>query len=70
MSRRATKLELTIDIDSDPITGSVSVDEGGAHGFSGWMELVATIESARHEGDAGAADEAVGVANGAVHHGA
>lgn len=70
MNGRATQLELTIDIDSDPITGSVAVGAGAAQGFSGWMELVATIESARQEGDAGVRGEVVGVTDGAEHHGA
>jgi hypothetical protein len=40
-------LELSIDVESDPISGSVS---NGAHGprpFTGWIELVAAIEAAR-----------------------
>ena len=58
---RTTKLHLSIDIDSDPITGSVS---NGAHSwqpFNGWIELVAAIEAARisrHDG-AGSAEAGV-----------
>ncbi len=47
VERTTARLELSIDLDSDPITGSVS---NGAHGprpFSGWIELVAAIEAAR-----------------------
>jgi hypothetical protein len=48
MSKTA-HLALTIDVESDPITGSVSTTGGEAKPFSGWMELVAAIESARRE---------------------
>ena len=50
MGSETRQLELTIDVDSDPISGSVS---NGAHGprrFTGWIELVAAIEVARSSG--------------------
>ncbi|HTX30233.1 MAG TPA: hypothetical protein VMD09_02555 [Solirubrobacteraceae bacterium] len=47
MTRRAAEMQLSIDIGSEPITGSVSLGDGASHEFSGWIELVATIESAR-----------------------
>ena len=57
VTERAAHLKLAVDIGSDPITGSITVDEGTPTGFCGWIELVAVIESARH--DAGMADEIV-----------
>jgi hypothetical protein len=45
---RATKhLELAIEVDSDPISGSVSNGNGQSQPFIGWIELVAAIEAAR-----------------------
>jgi hypothetical protein len=47
---RATRhLELAIEVDSEPISGSVSVSNGTRHSqpFIGWIELVAAIEAAR-----------------------
>ena len=47
-----THLELLIDVDSDPITGSVSNGDARARSFTGWIDLVAVIEAAR-AGDPG-----------------
>lgn len=47
MTGRSTQLHLTIEIDSDPITGSVSGGTGEPQLFCGWMELVAVIEAVR-----------------------
>ncbi len=48
-------LSLTIDVDSDPISGSVSNGNGQPRSFMGWIELVGAIEAARcTDGDAGA----------------
>jgi len=47
MRRGTAHLELAIDVDSDPITGSVSNGSHLAEPFTGWMELVAAIEAAR-----------------------
>lgn len=44
-------LTLSIDIDSDPITGSLSLESAQPRGFCGWMELVEAIESVRHAED-------------------
>ncbi len=50
---RATKhLELAIDIDSDPITGSFSDAAQRSQSFTGWIELVAAIEAVRSSEDA------------------
>ncbi len=43
-------MQLSIDIGSEPITGLVTVDSGATQQFSGWIELVAAIESARDTG--------------------
>ena len=40
-------LRLAIDVDSDPISGSVCGGTGGSSPFSGWIELVSVIEAAR-----------------------
>jgi hypothetical protein len=47
MTGRSTELQLTIQIDSDPITGSVAGSGGEPQLFCGWMELVAVIEAVR-----------------------
>lgn len=47
MRRGTAHLELAIDVDSDPITGSVSNGSKLGQPFTGWMELVAAIEAAR-----------------------
>jgi hypothetical protein len=47
MTGRAAEMQLSIDIGSEPISGSVSMGDGASREFSGWIELVATIESAR-----------------------
>ena len=47
MTGRNTELSLSIQIDSDPITGSVSTSGGEPQLFCGWMELVAAIEAVR-----------------------
>jgi hypothetical protein len=49
-------LKLAIDIDSDPISGSVSNGGGDSKAFHGWIELVSVIEAARSD-DPGAAEE-------------
>lgn len=50
VGRETTHLELTIDVDSDPISGSVSGGARGRRRFTGWIELVAAIELARSSG--------------------
>jgi hypothetical protein len=42
-------LELAIDVESDPISGSVSGASREERRFTGWIELVAAIESARRD---------------------
>jgi hypothetical protein len=50
-------LRLAIDVDSDPISGSVCNGTGDAKPFSGWIELVSVIEAARRPDPRAAADE-------------
>jgi len=49
-------LKLEIDIDSDPISGSVSNGTGDSKAFQGWIELASVIEAARSAAP-GAAEE-------------
>jgi hypothetical protein len=61
---RAATMQLSIEIGSDPISGSFSVDAGGPQQFRGWIELVAAIESVRHPASGGL-DETLGALPGA-----
>jgi hypothetical protein len=47
VERARTHLELAIEVDSDPISGSVSNGSRHSQPFHGWIELVAAIEAAR-----------------------
>jgi len=44
-------LEVSIDVDSDPISGSVGARSAAPRAFSGWIELAAAIETARTGGE-------------------
>ena len=61
---RAANMQLSIEIGSDPISGSFSVDAGAPQQFRGWIELVAAIESVRHTASGGI-DETLGALHGA-----
>lgn len=63
MTAHAADMTLSIEVGSDPIAGSLSV-EGEARQFCGWIELVAAIESVRHAASDGA-DQGVGSFPGA-----
>lgn len=65
MIQRAAEMQLSIEIGSEPISGSVSVGGGNSQQFCGWIELVETIESARHE-DSSGGGEAIGSFGGAI----
>lgn len=58
VTERAAHLKLAVEVGSDPITGSVTVDSGDPQGFCGWIELVSAIEAARHNGGGVSADGA------------
>jgi hypothetical protein len=47
MERATRHLELAIEVDSEPISGSVSNGSRHSEPFNGWIELVAAIEAAR-----------------------
>jgi hypothetical protein len=51
VARRPAQLQLSIEVDSDPIAGSLSVGPGVPQPFTGWIELVELIEEARSSGD-------------------
>jgi hypothetical protein len=50
VTERATQLKLAVEVGSDPITGTVTVETGAPTTFCGWIELVAAIEAARYDG--------------------
>jgi hypothetical protein len=55
-------LQLAIDVDSDPISGSVSNGDELTEPLMGWIELTAAIEAARstsHGGEASPAEVGV-----------
>jgi hypothetical protein len=47
VERATARLELAIEVDSDPISGSVSNGDRHSQPFIGWIELVAAIEATR-----------------------
>ncbi len=55
MNAPTSRLDLAIDVGSDPISGSLSVPGGESHRFHGWIELTAAIESVRRERRGGGA---------------
>lgn len=57
------QIHLSVEIDSDPIAGACSVDAGAPRRFTGWIELVAAIEAARHGGTVGG-EETLGLIPG------
>jgi hypothetical protein len=62
-------MQLSIEIGSDPISGSVSVGGGNSQEFCGWIELVETIETARHTGSSrgdGGVGQLAGASEGSV----
>ncbi len=64
VSEGAAVMKLSIEIGSDPIEGSLSVDAGAPQPFRGWIELVAAIESLRDTAPGGG-DESLGASPGA-----
>jgi hypothetical protein len=61
-----SQLRLAIDLASEPITGSVSVDGETSRRFNGWIELVAAIEAARRRTPREAREARATRANGAA----
>jgi hypothetical protein len=63
-------LQLTIERDSEPIRGSVTVPPAEPRAFSGWIELVEAIEAARSvPAGSGADSETLGWLPGAKESG-
>ncbi len=44
--------QVVLDLDSDPITGSLAAPDRAPRRFTGWIELVAEIEALRRSGEA------------------
>jgi hypothetical protein len=65
VTNHAAEIQLSIDIGSEPISGSVSMGNGGRQQFRGWIELVATIESAREARSSSGLGESLGSFTGA-----
>jgi hypothetical protein len=53
VGRGTAHLELAIELDSDPISGSLSNGAHGAQPFVGWIELTEAIEAARSSAGGG-----------------
>lgn len=69
VTRRAAQMQLSIEIDSEPISGEVAVAGGNSRQFCGWIELVETIESARNTGssqDEGGFGQLAGASEGPI----
>ena len=49
MCQQTVHLQLWIDPDSEPISGWVVAENGEREDFAGWVELTATIETARQQ---------------------
>ena len=50
MTERSTHMKLSVDVGSDPISGSLIVGSEDPRPFCGWIELVAEIEAVRYNG--------------------
>ena len=69
MTGHSAELQLTIEIDSDPIRGSATRSAGEPQLFCGWMELVAVIEASRlgvNRAPGAASDAELGGARGGL----
>jgi hypothetical protein len=42
------RLILLVDLDADPITGSITCADGVCRPFSGWISLAAALTAIRH----------------------
>lgn len=55
----STRVELELVLGAEPIRGTIRVLGGPANSFSGWLELLATLEQVRDgQATASASDEA------------
>ena len=63
---RSVNISLSIEVDSDPISGSVAGElDKGPRRFSGWVELAGAIEDVRMRRPGGAGAEILGLVPGA-----
>jgi len=63
---RTVHLQISIEVQSEPISGSLMGDHGEQpRQFSGWVELASAIEAARRQGVNGADTEILGWTPGA-----
>ena len=70
MIRRSVNVSLSIELESDPITGFVAADTDIApRKFSGWVELAGAIEDVRLRQPGGAGAESLGLLPGASSQG-
>jgi hypothetical protein len=46
MQPAQAQVTLEIELDSEPIQGSLSDRDGASHAFSGWIELVSLLQGA------------------------
>jgi hypothetical protein len=63
---RSVNVSLSIELDSDPISGSVAADfDTAPRSFTGWVELAGAIEDFRIRRSGGAGAEILGLLPGA-----
>jgi hypothetical protein len=66
----SVNVSLSIDLESDPISGSVMAEADlEPRSFSGWVELAGVIEDARLRRPGGAGRESLGLVPGASSNG-
>jgi hypothetical protein len=70
VTRRSVNLSLSIELESEPISGSMTADtDQQPRMFSGWVELAGAIENVRLRGPGGAGAESLGLLPGASSQG-
>jgi hypothetical protein len=62
MRRGTAHVNLAIDVDSEPISGSISNGSQVERPFTGWIELAAAIEAVRSSGHESESSEPEGQA--------
>jgi hypothetical protein len=68
---QTVNVSLSIELESEPITGAMAVDAGQPpRRFSGWVELAGAIEDVRLRRSGGAAAQTLGYLPGAKAEGA
>ena len=70
MSRYSVNVNLSIDLESDPISGCLSAEvDPEPRRFSGWVELAGAIEAVRLRLPRGVGAESLGLVPGASSQG-